>query len=544
MSPDDRSAFEALGTFVGAFHEEALRAVLDRDEVLNSLRALAQVALVQVNIDPDGEPSFRLLETVRAVAEARLTTAAGGSIRRRHATYYLALAEAAADRLRSRTFGDAEAAAKLDDPNLMTAFAFGISEADAELSTRIAAALSPGAVRSGRLSESAACLERGLELGPVPDAVRADALNSLASIRRTLGLGAQVELATAAVEAARLASDPRREGRTLVTLGIQLGPEGLDAFEEAIRIGRRVEYHWLVATATMNLGNELQNTDRMDEAAACFLAAGTAYEAAGDRVGSAFALASTGELHMAGGRRDLAIAAFEEAIPMLRDSGPPNLSTFPLTGLAILLAEAGDMADAWVHLTEATAMVRKTESADARNDIALVAAILLARDQPAAAARAIGGTSEATLAPVYRARRRDVSEKLARTLGQTRFAREVRAGARLGWPELATRIMTAARAANPALTLRIRTAFETLTPREGEVLRLLADGTSDQEIARILHISPKTASVHVGNVKGKLGAGSRVEAALMARRLLDDISSRSGGSGVERPAIPDSHGRN
>jgi DNA-binding CsgD family transcriptional regulator len=52
-----------------------------------------------------------------------------------------------------------------------------------------------------------------------------------------------------------------------------------------------------------------------------------------------------------------------------------------------------------------------------------------------------------------------------------------------------------------------------LTPREQEVLVLVADGRSDGEIAEALFISKKTASFHVAMIKGKLGARSRVEIA-------------------------------
>ena len=58
-----------------------------------------------------------------------------------------------------------------------------------------------------------------------------------------------------------------------------------------------------------------------------------------------------------------------------------------------------------------------------------------------------------------------------------------------------------------------------LTAREAEVLRLLADGMSNGEIATRLFISPKTASVHVSNIYGKLGVESRVSAATIALRL-------------------------
>ena len=57
-----------------------------------------------------------------------------------------------------------------------------------------------------------------------------------------------------------------------------------------------------------------------------------------------------------------------------------------------------------------------------------------------------------------------------------------------------------------------------LTSREREVLRLLAAGRSNREIAAVLFIAPKTASVHVSNILGKLGASSRTEAAAIAHR--------------------------
>jgi DNA-binding CsgD family transcriptional regulator/tetratricopeptide (TPR) repeat protein len=65
-----------------------------------------------------------------------------------------------------------------------------------------------------------------------------------------------------------------------------------------------------------------------------------------------------------------------------------------------------------------------------------------------------------------------------------------------------------------------RGAFERLglTPREGEVLRLVADGRSNSQIAETLFISRKTASVHVSNILSKLGVSTRVEAAALAHR--------------------------
>jgi DNA-binding CsgD family transcriptional regulator len=61
-------------------------------------------------------------------------------------------------------------------------------------------------------------------------------------------------------------------------------------------------------------------------------------------------------------------------------------------------------------------------------------------------------------------------------------------------------------------------ALAGLTEREQEVLRLLAAGRSNREIAAALFIAPKTASVHVSNILGKLGAASRTEAAAIAHQ--------------------------
>jgi DNA-binding NarL/FixJ family response regulator len=50
------------------------------------------------------------------------------------------------------------------------------------------------------------------------------------------------------------------------------------------------------------------------------------------------------------------------------------------------------------------------------------------------------------------------------------------------------------------------------------VLRLVAEGRSDKEIAETLFISPRTVTTHVGNIFNKLGLSGRVEAAAFAIR--------------------------
>ena len=76
----------------------------------------------------------------------------------------------------------------------------------------------------------------------------------------------------------------------------------------------------------------------------------------------------------------------------------------------------------------------------------------------------------------------------------------------------------------PKAAARLMQAFsasespEELTERETEVLRLLAQGESNKQIARSLHIAEKTVKTHVSNILGKLGVQSRTQATLYAIR--------------------------
>ena len=58
-----------------------------------------------------------------------------------------------------------------------------------------------------------------------------------------------------------------------------------------------------------------------------------------------------------------------------------------------------------------------------------------------------------------------------------------------------------------------------LTPREADVLALIARGYTNREIASTLVISVKTAGVHVSHILRKLDAPNRLEAAAIAHRL-------------------------
>ena len=157
--------------------------------------------------------------------------------------------------------------------------------------------------------------------------------------------------------------------------------------------------------------------------------------------------------------------------------------------------------------------------------------------------RAIAETLDAMPRPVEAAyaRFREAEAGLAARTSRTDVAAALRGAhavaARLGATPLAADVATLARLARIDLEV-VGSEPEThpslaglgLTDREAEVLRLVAGGWTNQQIADALFIARKTASVHVSNILGKLGVDSRVEAAAIAHRL---------GFGAGAPAPPD-----
>jgi DNA-binding NarL/FixJ family response regulator len=97
---------------------------------------------------------------------------------------------------------------------------------------------------------------------------------------------------------------------------------------------------------------------------------------------------------------------------------------------------------------------------------------------------------------------------------------------------------------DPAVARRLMSSLRSprgpateLTSREVEVLKLVGSGRSNKDIADELHISERTARTHVSNILGKLGLGSRTQAALWAVRegLVDVDGDPAHGGGVHLP---------
>jgi ATP/maltotriose-dependent transcriptional regulator MalT len=165
-----------------------------------------------------------------------------------------------------------------------------------------------------------------------------------------------------------------------------------------------------------------------------------------------------------------------------RASGAPGKAAGAGAG-----AGAGDAADALVD--EWSAAVAAFETLERPHDLARV------RLRLAEALLARGGDGDAARA----AELLELAGAVARHLGARPLA-------------------DAAEALLPSRAAREPGDGFGLTARERDVLPLVAAGRSNRQIADALHISPKTASVHVSNILAKLGVATRGEAAALAHR--------------------------
>lgn len=133
-------------------------------------------------------------------------------------------------------------------------------------------------------------------------------------------------------------------------------------------------------------------------------------------------------------------------------------------------------------------------------------------------ARVIVLTSYAEDAQIFPAIRAGAAGYLMKDVSPQDLAKAIRMarnGEPLLHPDVARRLM--AEVAHPTQSRRPE-AFRTLTEREIDVLRLIANGRSNKEIAADLVLSEKTVKTHVSNLLGKLDLADRTQAALLAVR--------------------------
>jgi DNA-binding CsgD family transcriptional regulator len=247
-----------------------------------------------------------------------------------------------------------------------------------------------------------------------------------------------------------------------------------------------------------------------------------------DAWATAYALLQLGGLDRSVGNAGPAIESLNESLRLSGQIGDKALLHWAMFALARTLLEAGDLRAARSRLQEGGQVLLELRG----NSRECILALAVASEWLAAAG--LAGAAVEGWAAAARGRhdqtrampanyRKSLDQGYARAtkvLGPVRFNRHWAIGDSRTADEALQRAMAAVDSVD--LDAHRRTRIDhadrfDLTPREIEVIALVASGRSDGEIADSLVLSKKTASTHVANIKSKLGARTRVEIAVMAR---------------------------
>jgi non-specific serine/threonine protein kinase len=491
LDAEEQALLRRLAAFPGGFDLAAVEAACDGDGgVLPALdllpiEALANLvgrSLVEREGGSERDPRYSQLVTVRSFMRERLAAESESDAAGR----LMASAMAAAAR-RAGMFGlSREALDSLERElsNLRTALDVLVSDDPAE-AVDLACDLF-GLWRERRIRQGREWLDRALAAAG-PQLAAATRSRGLWTVAMLAGLqadaGALERASAASLAAAREAGDRLLIGRALIGVGTALANAGEPGLaEERLR-------------ESLTIADEL-----------------------GDVPTSAVCCRALGELALADGRPDEATALFERSRALWSEIGMTSGVAMVAHRLGLIMIERGDLERASELVLEALAHTGAIGNRTLRALLLPTAAVLAARRSP--------GVAAATLCGAARAELEAVGVFLEPPEEQTLYEAESSLRSALDGEELA-----AAEARGGALTETDQTrlverllapprreAAGPLTPRELDVVRLIAAGLTNGEIAERLVLSEHTVHRHVANILRKLGVSSRAAAASHATR--------------------------
>jgi non-specific serine/threonine protein kinase len=483
---------------------------------LDGMASLVDKSLLRQEEQADGELRFRMLETIREFGVERLDAhGEAEATRRRHAAWALELAEQAEPAL----WGPEQVAwldrLEAEHDNLRAALAWSEEAGDGATMLRIAGALWWFWQARGHLGEGRAWIGRALAAaGTEPGAPDGAGDAALTGARSAAIFGASLlaELQGHHAEATRLAEAGLAAGRAR-------GDEAC--------VARGV---WMLSFAAGGRGDHPAAQRFAEQALAAF-------RALGDDRWTALALNRLGIETYEQGDAAAATPLFEDALARWRRQGHTWGVATVLANLAEIARDRGDVARAAGLYRESLELCW-----DQRDQWGLVEALVGladiagARGQAEAAVRlfgaadAVGEAIGLSLQPYVRARHDRALGAAKAALGADAFAAAWTAGRSLPLAHAvaeATAVSRGGAPAAPGAASRPPVVAPEpppvggtagLTPRELEVLRLLAEGRSSREMADALFISHRTATTHVANILGKLGVDTRAAAVALAYR--------------------------
>jgi non-specific serine/threonine protein kinase len=543
LSDAERLLLRQVSVFSGGFSLAGARAVglavgLSESEVAEGVAALIDQSLLVPDTTLPGDARFAMLETVREFGLERLAEwEEAAAARAAHAAFMLELAETAEPLLPGVDQPAWLTRLEAEHANLRAALRWFREQGDLEGALRLAGALGQFWRRHCHFAEGRQWLEQLLAEGgyAVKPETRAKGLSAAGMLAWTQGDFAHAEAchreSLALFEAA---GDERGVAFSLYSLANQAKMQG-DLARAAERYAQSLARYealgdaWGIAALGHAIG--LLQLEGGDIAAAEPVLAANVERArqVGDRWLLAAILCAVGQAAVRLGDLDRAERNFAEALLIFREVGERRwvAHTRSFQGLAAFWR--GDSLAAFAAFQEALRIAREL---GVRFYIAEIlerlGALLAASDEAARAVRLLSAAAalrEAIAAPPLpfdRALRDETTAAMRQLLGKQAFAEAWKAGQ--AWPlaeviEEALGLEFAPAPGSSAVVVRALPAVSEslgLTPRELEILDLLCERLTDQEIADRLYISRRTSSSHVHSILEKLGATNRREAAAFA----------------------------
>lgn len=492
--------FCRLAVFVGGFDLTAAEAVARLDDqcpnVLDILISLVDKSIMKEIGGSDAEePRYRMLETVREFGLEQLAASAeSDAARQAHADYFAQFALSAEPELTGRDQVTWLDRLDADHANLRAALAWEIDH-DPEAGLGMAGALirfwdhrSHG--REGRRWLEAA-LSRSKGRSP---ALRANALMGAGFLSDRTGDYDQAE--------------------HWLTQSLELGREAGDRYVTGYALG--------------GLGNVALHNGDFARAAASYREALEHVRAIDDEDAIASLLIGLGSIEFYRGDLATAQAHFVKSLEIYRAIGSVHGPASGLGHLGRTLLELGDLDQARELLREGLALSHRVGKMwHVIVALAGVAGEATARKEWGRAARLFGAVealaeaSGVTIHPADRAVNARYLGAIQTHLDQSAFASAYEAGKTLSVEQIIVEVLEDEDSAGHmnAGPAPANSAMATgLTKRETEVLRLLAEGLSDREIADKLSLSPRTVGGYVTKLLTKLDLDSRTAAAVYAVR--------------------------
>jgi non-specific serine/threonine protein kinase len=412
---------------------------------------------------------------------------------------------------------------EVEHANLRAALRFQLDSGRAEDALRLATALSRFWVEHGHLSEAERWLDEALAADAGSGSLRARALCGAGLVAHDQGRYEQAtELCREAAALSHTEGDLGGEALALSALAFVAAKEGdfddaRTLYEAAVSLCRNAGEQWLLAHVLERFGTAVWMQGDNTAARACFEESLAIFRRLDDRRESAFVSASLGAVALAEGEHERALTLLEAALPELREGSNPRYLAQMLLHIGQARTDSGDRGAAGDAFREVLTLMQPRGflygivlvlTGVARIAVAEglwvdAVGLFAAADQ---ALDDVGGVM-----PIYMRRRQEEGFAQARAaLGSTRFEAAAAQGRELSLDHaarLAERIAAAA------------ARDDVLSARELEILRLVAERLSNQEIADRLVVSVRTVHAHLRSIYRKLGVDSRTDAVEQGREL-------------------------